>query len=411
MQFSFVNLTLTLKIALKSLSNFKLRTALAVTGIVLGTLSLITVTNISNSLKIKTLKEISKMGRNLLVVRSGFSRGHGSTKPFSAAQTLNLFDMDALINSTFYVKSAAPASNKAFPVRYKNNSLTTTLTIGTTTEFFPIRNIELTEGRFFNKDEIDSLSKVVVIGSKVAKELFPLDENPIGKYIYIWRAPCKVIGVMKTLGVDMSNFDQDDVIYMPLSTFMSRFVKNTSINMILVQAVNKDALLPLKSSAEPILRKRHNIKAGEKDDFTVIDMRDIASLETQTMDLVKLLGLITSGLSFIISSIGILSIMILIVNERKTEIGLRRALGSTKRDIVTQFLTESSFISVSGGVVGLVLAVALTSVICIAADLPFTISPFGLAVSFAAAVFIGIVSGIYPSLKAVDIAPVDVLKG
>ncbi|MCI4624598.1 MAG: ABC transporter permease [Candidatus Magnetoovum sp. WYHC-5] len=401
------NIILNIKISIESFSNFKLRTALAVFGVVLGTLSLITVANVSDALSFKTEQEIAKLGKNLLIVKSDIR--HFGPRVFSDSANLTIWDAIAIKDFVQGVQVTLPVANKTFPVRYKDVVLKSSLVMGVNQHFFNVRGLHLSEGSFFTKKEIDNSLKTVVIGSKVADTLFGT-ENPIGKYIYLYRAPFIVIGTLESIGVDLANVDQDNIIYVPLTTYLRRLVNDIKINLIYIQVVDNKAMPSVQQSIEKLLQIRHKIKKGLENDFSVVDLKDVTSLQTQAMTIVKTLGLITSCLSFVISSIGILSIMVLIVNERKVEIGIRRAVGSRKRDIVWQFLTESSFISLLGAIAGLIVGILLTAIISKLASIPFIISMQGIIVAFFASLITGILSGIYPSKKAIEIQPVQVLK-
>jgi len=260
------------------------------------------------------------------------------------------------------------------------------------------------EGTFVSEEDNRELNRVAVIGKNVAEKLFG-NETPLGKNILIYRVQCQVIGVMEEKGVDISGIDQDNQVFIPLNTYLRRFVNKDFINSIYVQANDEKSI-----EIESILRKRHKIKPGSKDDFTVIDLKDVTELKTQAMDTITVLGRVSSVVSFLIGGIGILSIMILIVNERKVEIGIRRAVGSRKRDIILQFLTESSLISLSGGVAGIVIGFGASLIILRLSELPQVTSLTGLLLSFIVSVAVGILAGIYPSKKATTIQPVDIIR-
>jgi putative ABC transport system permease protein len=215
---------------------------------------------------------------------------------------------------------------------------------------------------------------------------------------------------MEEKGVDISGFNQDNQIFIPLNTFLRRFVNKDYIGSISVQAINEESIPVAKAQIEDILRKRHRIREDQKDDFTVIDLKDVMAVKTQAMSMITVLGRIAAGISFFIGGLGILSIMILIVNERRVEIGIRRAIGSRKKDIILQFLMESAFISFSGGTVGLIASIITTVIIFLISGLPFTISPIGIIMSFIASVGVGILAGIYPSKKATKVQPMDVIR-
>jgi putative ABC transport system permease protein len=403
-------LYLNLKIAMRSLLIFKLRSALAILGVFLGTFSLIIVSNLSDSLSKKTEKEAESLGKNLLIIRSGVVRRFGAqTRLLSEATTLTTRDAKAIIEGSPFVSTVTPTANKTFPIRYGDITLRSVLVMGVTPNYTVVRNFQVKEGSFITESDNKNLNRVAVIGKEVAKNLFG-DVNPIGQYILIWRVPCQIIGLMEEKGVDISGFNQDNQIFIPLNTFLRRLVNKDYISSISVQAIDEKSIPVVKAEIEDLLRKRHKIREDQKDDFTVIDLKDVMALKTQAMSMITVLGRVAAVVAFFIGGIGILSIMILIVNERRVEIGIRRAVGSRKRDIILQFLMEAAFISFSGGTVGLIASFVTTVIIFMLSDLPFTISLTGLILSFLASVGVGILAGIYPSKNATKIQPVDVIR-
>lgn len=401
---------LNMKIAFRSLGSFKLRTALAMLGAFLGTFSLIVVSNLSESLSKKTEIEISKLGENLLIVRSGIVRRFGTgTNLIGEATNLTIGDAEAIRQNSLFVEDVAPSANKIFPVRYGNTNLSSVLIMGVTPRYTDVRNFRVQAGSFFNEDDNDNLSKVAVIGTKVAERLFG-NENPLGKNILIYRVPCQIIGVLEEKGVDISGFDQDNQIFVPLNTYLRTFVNKTFINNISVKIIDDKSTSSAKAEITNILRNRHKITGAKKDDFTVIDLKDVVALSTQAMDMIRILGRVAALISFLIGGLGILSIMVLIVNERRVEIGIRRTIGARKRDIMLQFLMESSVISLCGGTAGLVLSVIASAIIFSIAQLPMVISLTGLFITFLATILIGVLAGIYPAKKAVQIQPVSIIR-
>lgn len=401
---------LNLKIALRSLYSFKLRTSLAVLGVFLGTFSLILVYNLAGSLARKGEMEIEKLGKNMLIVRSGTVIRHGpSTRLLSQAANLTLDDAAAIVEAVPWVQSVTPSSSRAFPVRYRDVVLSSILLTGVSANYPEVRNFHVQEGTFFTDEEDTRLDRVIVLGKKVAEKLFGSDD-PLGETVLVWRVPCRVIGVMEEKGVDLSNVDQDNQIFIPVRTFLRRFVNKDYVNNFFVQMVDSEATPAAKPEIESLLRKRHKIRPGQKDDFSVIDLKDVVALQAQATSMISVLGRISAGVSFLIGALGILSIMILIVNERRIEIGIRRAVGSRKRDIILQFLLESSFISFLGGMVGVVFGFLVSALVFTVSKLPFSISVTGILFSFAASVIVGIIAGIYPSQKATTIQPIDVIK-
>lgn len=401
---------LNLRIALRSLYSFKLRTSLAVLGVFLGTFSLIVVSNLTDSLARKGQLELDKLGKDLLVVRSGVVRHFGpGARLFGEATNLRLDDATAILNGATFVTAASPSSFKNFPVRFGNTVLSSVMVTGAAPNYPEVRNFRAEAGSFITAEDNEKLALVAVVGKKIAAKLFG-SSDPLGAYIMIWRVPCRVIGIMEEKGVDISNVDQDNQIFIPINTFLRRFVNKDYVNTIFVQTRGAETIPSAKKEIENILRLQHKIGPGQKDDFTVIDPKDVMAIKSQATSLITVLGRISAVVSFVIGAIGILSIMILIVNERRVEIGIRRAVGSRKQDIIVQFLLESSFISFLGGTVGALFGLVVSVLVFTLSKLPMSISLNGLVISFFASVVVGILAGIYPSKRATVIQPVDVIR-
>lgn len=402
-------LLLNLVIGLKTLAIFKVRAILAITGVILGTLSVVLVNNVTGSLKEKTARELASLGKDILVVRSDFTQSIRTSAILSGTATLTLEDARAIQDTSPFVNEAIPYGNIPFPVRYGKTTVAGTVVAGTKRAFFDLRGYTISTGRFFSEEEDNSLERIAVIGSKVAQSLFP-DEAPLGKFILLERIPCKIIGILEPKGADISGLDQDNLVFIPLRTYMRRLTNTIKVNIIYVQASNKNKMAQLKGDIDALLRQSHKLQAGEKNDFTVIDLKDILRFESEAMKAVETLGLIAAAISFTISAMGILSIMVLMVNERKVEIGIRRALGARKRDILFQFLSESSVISLTGGIAGFILGGIISLIVFHLAELPFYISIKAMSFAIAASSVIGILSGLYPASRAARIRPVDVLR-
>lgn len=401
---------LNLSIAVKSLRSFRVRSLLAMSGVLLGSLSLIIVYNISLSISQRTEAEIERLGKNMLIVRSGVVRRFGSSvRLFSDAATLTVEDSDAIQSGIEFVEVVSPVSSSTFPVRAGSKTLYDVLIVGTTPDYERIRNQLVQRGEMFSGESGESLERTIVVGKKIEDGLFD-GKDPIGKYVLVYRAPCRIIGVLEEKGEDASGVDQDRQILMPIETFQRRFVNRTNINMILVRVSSESAQPYVKRQIQSLLRVRHHISDGDEDDFTVLSSRDLMELKEQAMRIVNVLGKIAALVSFAIGGIGILSIMVLIVNERHMEIGMRRAVGSRKRDIVMQFMMESAFISLAGSVAGLALGMIVTAAIYLFSSLPLAFSPVGVVLSFLASMLIGVGAGVYPARKAVRIQPIDIMR-
>ncbi|WP_457641910.1 ABC transporter permease [Persephonella sp.] len=398
-----------IKVIIRIFKEHKLRSFLSILGIAFGTFALILMVSISEGMKEKNKKEIQKFGKNLVIVKSGkvFIR-RGRQRAITTATTLKLKESEIIKNQIPYVKNVIPAFSIDYPVRHKNITVFTTI-IGTKKEYAEYRDLTLEEGRFFNESEEKSAAKVVILGKKIAEKFFG-KEDPVGKNILIFRVPCKVIGVLKEKGVDLAGIDQDLLIYTPLKTAMRRLANVDYINTIYIEVDKTENIPFVKSQIEKLLRKLHHIKPNERNDFTVLTADDILRMQNEAIRIFTVLGYISASISFLIGGIGILSIMILTVNERIEEIGIRRAIGATKSDILTQFLTEAGFISFSGGIIGVLIGISLSFIISNLISIPFVSSYIWILFAFISSITIGILAGMYPAYKASNINPITALR-
>ncbi len=388
---------------------YRLRSALSVLGVAFGTFALITMVSISNSMKEKSRLEVEKFGKNLVVVKSGKVRVfRRRERSITTAKTLKLSDAYFIKQQVDHVVKVLPSFHIFYPVRKGGTTVFSTI-IGVGRNYPDLRNINVEKGRFYTEDEEKTGQKVIVLGYKVAKDLFK-NGDPIGKTILIFRVPCKIIGVMEEKGVDISGEDQDSLIYTPLKTSMRRLANVDYINTIYVQVDKRENIPYVKKKIRQLLRKRHHIKKGEKEDFTVLSPDDYLRMEKEAIHIFSILGGISATISFLIGGIGILSIMILIINERIEEIGIRRAVGAKRSDILLQFVLESSFISIAGGFFGVFMGVFLSGLIFLIFDLPKTLTFQWVFLSFFLSVLTGILAGIYPAYKASNIKPVEALR-
>jgi len=289
---------LNLLIAMRSLENFRIRTILASLGVFLGTLSLIVVSGVTDSLTEKTENETRKLGDRLLIVKSGVVVSHGPrTRLMSDANTLTVDDARAIGDQILGVEAVSPSGSKVFPVRYQGNVLPATLVVGVTTNFPRVREFRPMQGAFWGEREERDLARVVVLGSKIAWKLFG-NEDPVGRYVMVWRIPMQVVGVMEEKGADVSGADQDSQVFVPLSTFLHRIANRDYVDSIFVKIDEESRMMGARRGIVDILRLLHRISPGEKDDFTVIDIRDVSALKTQAMRMIGTLGTVSSIISF-----------------------------------------------------------------------------------------------------------------
>lgn len=401
--------TLLLAVILRIFREYKTRSVLSILGVGFGTFALITMISISDSLKEKNRHEIEKFGKNLIIVKSGkvivFRR---SSRSITKATTLKISDARAIKQKIDHIVRVLPSFQISYPIRRKGTTIFSKI-IGVRKEYPEVRNINVEKGRFYNKKEEKTGEKVIVLGYKIAKDFFK-NEDPIGKTLLIFRVPCKVIGVMEEKGADVSGEDQDNLIYTPLKTAMRRLANVDYINTIYIQVDKRENIPFVKKKIKELLRKRHNIRPGKKEDFTVLTPDDYLKMEMQALHIFSILGGVSAAISFFIGGLGILSIMILIINERIEEIGIRRAVGARKIDIILQFILESSFISFSGGILGTALGILLSYIIFLVFKLPTVLSLSWILSSFFLSVITGILSGLYPAIKAANIIPIQALR-
>lgn len=396
-----------LRIALQNLVVHKARMTLALLGILFAVMSLVAFGNISNGMKKKIENEVGKFGKNLIIVRSGlvFATGRGA-RQFTEARTLKLKDARMIKESLPGVANVAPYFDVTYPARYKDKMLTVSVA-GVDEGMFGMRNIDLVMGRHFTEEEDRKAEKKAVIGFKVFDNFFQ-SEDPIGKNIMVYRVPTEIIGVMGEKGTDFAGQDQDLQVYVPLNSFMRRYSNVDYIKGIYVQAQDGYSLISMKAALRSFIKKIHNAKPEQKDDFSIFTMEDILRTQEEGIRLVSILTIIASTVSFLIGGLGIFAIMLLSISERKMEIGIRRVVGSKKRDIIIQFVSESVIVSLVGGIGGIVAGFFITIVVDIIGGFPIVVSmniPLALVISMV----IGVLAGIYPAIEGTKYEPVKVL--
>jgi len=402
---------LNLRIALSSLAAHKWRAVLAMLGVFLGAVAFTGVEHVSQIMVRQAEIETEKLGPNLYAVVAGSVRFRrsGTASIQNVSRNFTVADADALIHGVPSVLEGAPFVSSTMQVRAGNRAAPARL-LATLPNYQSIRSFHAEHGRFFDAAEVRDRAKVCVLGRSIAARLFGDPEDAVGQSVYLFRASFRVLGVMEAKGRDLSGEDQDEYLLMPLTTYLRRVGNQNWVNGVYLRLSGEASLEAVGASATAIMRKRHSISAGQDDDFSTMSPKDTVQLQRQALDLMATLGGISSVISFAVGGMGILSIMILVVRSRRVEIGIRRAVGGKRRDIVRQFLFESGLMAGVGGALGVTTTLALVSAGSALADLPLVIDPANLALTLAGSCLLGVAAGAYPAWQAARIEILDVLK-
>ncbi|MCX5810958.1 MAG: ABC transporter permease [Proteobacteria bacterium] len=397
-----------LRIAFQNLVIHKGRMSLALLGILFAVMSLVAFGNISDGLKKQIDNEIGKFGKGLIILRSGVINVAGrGTRQFGESKSLKLGDVKRIKESLPGVVEAVPFFDITYPARYEEKTLTVNI-IGASDAIFKIRNLDLVMGRHFTNNEDIKAEKKAVVGYKVFDNFFQ-SEDPIGKYIMVYRVPTEIIGVMDEKGTDLAGQDQDLQVYIPINAFMRRYSNVDYIKGAYFKVQDGVSLIEMKQKLKAFIRKIHNMKPEQKDDFSLYTMDDIVKTQEQGIRLVSILTIIASTVSFLIGGLGIFAIMLLSISERKLEIGIRRVVGSRKRDIILQFLTESVIVALVGGALGVSVGFIITMIVSYFSHLPFSLYIGNIVLSLLISTAVGILAGIYPAIQGTKYEPVSVL--
>ncbi len=396
------------RIALKSLMGHPMRVALAVLAIMIGVGSVIIMVGIGRGAEDDVRKRIESMGTNLIVVSAGPSRSvKGQLGSLGIMTTLTLKDAAAIGEECPSVRQVAPAHSKKLPVKFENVSYSTRI-VGTTPSIQSIRNISIEHGEFFDDEENRFMAPIAVVGPTVVQNLF-LGRDPVGESIRIGKVIFKVIGVTVPKG-NVSGEDEDDQIIVPLRTAMNRLMNVTHLSNIFVEAADFENIHTAETEIRTLLRERHRLREGKDNDFTIQNQADVIETQGSVAKTFSLLVASIAAVSLLIGGVGILGVMLLSIRERVSEIGIRRAVGARRRDILVQFLAESAFLGIVGGVTGLVSGVAASWGIGYFSGMPVALVPEYVMLSLVFSLVTGLIFGIYPAWKAAGLDPIDALN-
>lgn len=398
----------TIRMATATLTANKLRSSLTMLGIIIGNASVIAMVGIGQGAQELAKNEFQSLGPNTLFVTPG-SREERQTS-FDTPKTLVYEDANAIAQQVPSIKGVAPQITNNQVITYQDKNSNNSV-LGVTPDFLSVRRFEIAEGRFFREIDLKKNSRVTVLGSEIAKDFFRL-ENPIGKKIRIKNSSFEVIGIMEPKGSFLGN-NQDDVVYVPLTTMANQIVGNQSVygmnlTFIAVSAKNESSIRAAQFQIENLLRLRHNI-TGEND-FTIQTQQDILDIVgTVTGGLTAMLAAI-AGISLLVGGIGVMNIMLVSVSERTQEIGLRKAIGAREKDILTQFLIEATILAVLGGFFGTIIGSGVIIITGSVSPLPAQISVPAVIVAVSVSAGIGLSFGVIPARQAAKLDPIVALR-
>lgn len=398
-----------IKMALHSFSNNKLRTFLTTLGIIIGVAAVVSLMSLGEGTKVTIERQFTSLGSNLLTIFPRFGRGVGLVRGAPRSSITN-DDYEALLKELDSNKVIAivPYANRSVQAKYMASN-TNTQVVGTSPDYLKVREIKLREGEFFTWEEYKGGKKVAVLGSSVAETLFGTDD-PIGKVIKIQGISFKVSGVLESQGQLGGFANLDDMIIIPLVTFQRKIQGGNFLNNIYISAIRPEVMNELQSQIEEIIRKKHKITDPNYDDFMVQNQLTILNSLNQSMQTLTLFLAGIAAISLLVGGIGIMNIMLVNVTERIKEIGIRKAVGAKGSHILLQFLMESIIVSISGGIIGIILGFLISQFLKSFTGLSSVITLSPVILSFTVAVMVGVFFGFYPAYRASKLNPIEALR-
>ena len=404
-----MNGTNLIKIALRALANNKLRGFLTMLGIIIGVASVITMLAIGQGSKRSIQAQISEMGSNMIMIHPGADVRGGVRQDASAMETLKLEDYQNIVDETRYISAVSPSVNSSGQAIYGANNAPTTV-YGISPDYLEIRRYKVEDGDMFTEQDIQTAAKVCVVGKTVVDNLFTNGESPVGKVIRFQKLPFRIVGVLESKGYNSMGMDQDDLILAPYTTIQKKVLAITHLQGITCSALKEEYTDQAIDEISEILRRNHKLKESDDDDFTIRSQQELSTMLTSTTDMMTVLLAAVAGISLLVGGIGIMNIMYVSVTERTREIGLRMSIGAKGIDILAQFLIESILISVTGGLIGVVLGVGAALVVNGVAHFPIYIQPWSVMLSFAVCTVTGVFFGWYPAKKAAQLDPIEAIR-
>ena len=402
-----MNITNLFKVSLKAVANNKMRSFLSMLGIIIGVAAVIIMMSIGQGSKESIRQELSTMGTNLLTIRPGADMRGGVRQDPSSMQTLKMADYERIMREKKFVTKVSPEVTAGGQAIYGNNNTHASM-YGESIDYLDIKQWPVAQGECFTEEDIRKAAKVCVVGATIVKELFN-GHDPIGKTIRFKSIPMRVIGVLKSKGYNSWGMDQDNVIIAPYTTVMKRIAAQTYFSSIVCSALTEELSDAAIEELTQMLRDNHKLKGEAADDFTIRSQAEMMETMSSTMDTVTLILVVAAAFSLLVAGIGIMNIMLVSVTERTKEIGLRMAVGATGPVISLQFLIESVLISVTGGLIGILVGCSASAGLAIV-GMPSSVPAWSIYVSFLVCVFIGVLFGYIPAQKAANMDPIEAIR-
>ena len=403
------------KIALRAISANKMRSFLTALGIIIGVGSVITMLAIGQGSKKSIQANVASMGSNMIMIHPGADMRGGVRQDASSMETLKMTDYENIKDQCDYIKGISPVVSSSGQFIYSNNNTPSTI-YGVNGDYLDIRQLKVEDGEMFTDVDIKAAAKVCLVGQTVVDNLFPDGSDPVGRVIRFNSIPFRIVGVLKKKGYNSMGMDQDDLVLAPYTTVMKRILAQTYLSEIQCSAITEGLTDKAIDQITEILRRDHKLKEAtdttpaDDDDFNIRSQEELSSMMNSTTDTLTILLGVVAGISLIVGGIGIMNIMYVSVTERTREIGLRMSVGARGIDILNQFLIEAIILSVTGGVIGVILGVGASYAVNLLAHWPISIEIWTIIMSFAVCTFTGVFFGWYPAKKAAQLDPIEAIR-
>ena len=403
------------KIAIVAIAANKMRSFLTALGIIIGVAAVITMLAIGQGSKRSIQANIAEMGSNMIMIQPGADMRGGVRQDRSAMETLKMNDYESIKEECSYVKAVSPTVNSSGQWIYGNNNTPSSI-YGVNQDYLEIRQLSISDGEIFSDADIKAAAKVCILGQTVVDNLFPDGSDAVGKVVRFNSIPFRVVGVLKKKGYNSMGMDQDDLVLAPYTTVMKRILAQTFLSGIQCSAITEGVTDKATAQISSILRRNHKLKdasefsEGDADDFNIRSQEELSSMMNSTTNMLTILLGCVAGISLIVGGIGIMNIMYVSVTERTREIGLRMSVGARGIDILNQFLIEAILLSVTGGIIGVLLGVGASYAIKAIVHWPIYIQLWSIIMSFAVCTLTGIFFGWYPAKKAAQLDPIEAIR-